>query len=248
LRAALNYISSDPESSLTKCRVILEKLLKRLYVDEMHKEPSRPMIGDMLSNKEFSAKIPRRILERMKRIRGIANLGPHDPGPHGGDVDSRDAIGVMSVVLDVLEWYVINYDLSGSQKEHVGGKTPNAQTLEILPQLRAKYSDYLRSDLKSVRFGHIAGRCYLEITKEEVIAGYLHNETIKREDLGFITNGADLNDLYFNPNRSVVENAHRFVSEFDEISIINCTDLFTEEAATMIYNYWSQHRKTPSSK
>jgi hypothetical protein len=50
LHSALAYLSSDPASSLTKSRVILEKVLLALYRGAMKKEPSRPMIGDMLAD------------------------------------------------------------------------------------------------------------------------------------------------------------------------------------------------------
>src|ERR1700730_18210053 len=69
LRAAVGYLSSDPASSLTKSRVILEKVLLALYRGTMKKEPSRPMIGDMLADKAFMATIPRRIATRMNAIR-----------------------------------------------------------------------------------------------------------------------------------------------------------------------------------
>jgi hypothetical protein len=48
LHSALVYMSSDPASLLTKSRVVLEKALLALYRSEMDKEPSRPMIADML--------------------------------------------------------------------------------------------------------------------------------------------------------------------------------------------------------
>ena len=32
----------------------------------------------------------------------------------------------------------------------------------------------------------------------------------------------------------LAENVRRFLQDFDELSIINCTDLFTEEAATQV--------------
>jgi hypothetical protein len=67
LRSALQYLSTDPQSSLTKSRVVLEKVLLSLYRTAMKKEPPRPMIGDMLSDKNFTASIPKRIVARMTR-------------------------------------------------------------------------------------------------------------------------------------------------------------------------------------
>ncbi|MGL4422159.1 MAG: DUF4145 domain-containing protein, partial [Gemmataceae bacterium] len=102
LQSAHGYLSSDPASSLTKSRVVLEKVLLTLYRQAMMKEPSRPMIGDMLADKAFIATIPRRITARMNAVRDMSNLGPH-----GEHVEAADAIRVMRDLIDVLEWYVV---------------------------------------------------------------------------------------------------------------------------------------------
>jgi len=62
----------------------------------------------MLSDKAFSARIPRRVFARMNAIRDMSNLGPH-----GEAVEPTDAVRVMRDLLEVLEWYVVNYDPSG---------------------------------------------------------------------------------------------------------------------------------------
>lgn len=228
LQSALQYLSSDPQSSLTKSRVILERLLIRLYRQTMHREPRRPMIGDMLSEKEFLATLPRRITARMNAVRDMSNLGPH-----GGDVDMTDAVRVMRDLLDVLEWYAVNHDPLGSREPR--------DAVEILPQLKAKFPTYLRPNITSVRFAQANGRCYLEMTTAETVAGYLHNELTRREDLAFISGGSGSDDKLFDPTGSVVENAHKFVSEMDEVSIINCTDLFPPEVSAKI------ERSTPNA-
>jgi hypothetical protein len=67
------------------------------------------------------------------------------------------------------------------------------------------------------------------------------DETSKRTDLAFISNGSGNEDPFFSPARSIIENAHRFVSSFDVVSIITCTDLFTPEAAARIDAHWQQY-------
>src|SRR6266540_2208304 len=124
LHSAVAYLSSDPASSLTKSRVILEKVLLALYRTVMKKEPSRPMIGDMLADKAFMATIPRRIAARMNAIRDMSNLGPH-----GEEVDAADAIRVMRDLIDVLEWYVVHHDPSC----RVAGREAARHSLDILP-------------------------------------------------------------------------------------------------------------------
>jgi hypothetical protein len=232
LYSAIGYLSSDPASSLTKSRIILEKVLLALYRGTMKKEPPRPMIGDMLADKVFVANIPRRITARMNAIRDMSNLGPH-----GEEVDATDAIRVMRDLIDVLEWYVVNHDPSCQ----AAGSPAARQFLEILPQLRKKYPRYLRPEITSVRFVQSQDRCWLEITSADRVNDSLENETSKRTDLAFISGGSGDDDAFFSAGRSITENAHRFVSDFDVVSIINCTDLFTHEAGTRIDAHWQQY-------
>jgi Domain of unknown function (DUF4145) len=236
LRSALQYLSTDPQSSLTKSRVVLEKVLLSLYRTAMKKEPPRPMIGDMLSDKNFTASIPKRIVARMNAVRDMSNLGPH-----GGEVEAIDAVRVMRDLVDVLEWYVANYDPICLVPED----RQTRQALEILPHLKSKYPRYLRPEIISVRFIQSDDRCHLEVTTVDHVGESLLDETSKRTDLAFIAGGAGADDRFFSPMRPITENAHRFVAEFDEISIINCTDLFSEDAAMRIDEFWREHGRTP---
>lgn len=236
LRSALEYLSSDPQSSLTKSRISLEKLLLALYRNLMKREPSRPMIGDILADKTFAANIPRRILFRMYAIRDMSNLGPH-----GGDVVMADAARVMNDLVDVLDWYVINYDSSAIQTKST---FESQESIEILHQLKSKFPHYIRPGIASVRFSQTQDRCFLEVHTADLDGGYLQNEAIKRDDLAFITDEGGADSLFFDPSRAISANAQRFVAEFDELSIINCTDLFTEEA-TMIYDHWRRYGQLP---
>ena len=240
LHASLDYVASDPQSSLTKCRIVLEKVLRCIYAQEMQRQPTGAMVGNILSDKDFVGRLPRRMLARMNAIRDIANLGPH-----GGEVESGDAVRAVRDLVDVLEWFVCNYDASALQQTQPPTVYARAQTIEILPQLQSQYSAYLRPNITSVKFGQLADRCFLETTTAQS-QGDLYNETVRREDLGFIADEPE--DLFFKPTCPIYESAERFVSEFDEISIINCTDLFTEVAATMIYDYWTEHGVTPTGR
>jgi hypothetical protein len=101
LRLALDYVRPDPASSLTKSRLILEKVLVSLYASEMGKEPRKPLLGDMLNDNQFTRKIDRRILSRMSGVRDMGNLGPH-----GEAVEPSDAARVLDDLCEVLEWYL----------------------------------------------------------------------------------------------------------------------------------------------
>jgi hypothetical protein len=115
----------------------LEKLLLALYRDTMKKDPPRPMIGEMLSDKTFTASIPRRIVARTSAIRDMSNLGPH-----GGEVDATDTLRVTGDLIDVLEWYVVNYDPSclvpGSREARWSALSHNACPSSFLSKIRAE--------------------------------------------------------------------------------------------------------------
>jgi hypothetical protein len=100
LRLALHYIHLDAASSLTKSRMVLEKLLCRLYQAEMGQEPRKPLLGDMLNDNQFTRKLERRILSRMNAIRDMGNLGPH-----GEPVQPSDAARVLDDLCEVLDWH-----------------------------------------------------------------------------------------------------------------------------------------------
>jgi hypothetical protein len=101
LRLALSYIRSDAGSSLTKSRLVLEKLLVVVYTSEMGQEPRKPLLGDMLVDNQFTRRIERRILSRMNAIRDMGNLGPH-----GDAVEPSDASRVLDDLCEVLEWHL----------------------------------------------------------------------------------------------------------------------------------------------
>jgi hypothetical protein len=104
LRLAHRYIQTDAASSLTKSRIVLEKLLVQVYTAEMGQEPRKPLLGDMLVDNQFTRRIARRILSRMNAIRDMGNLGPH-----GEAVEPSDAERVLDDLCEVLEWYLRRY-------------------------------------------------------------------------------------------------------------------------------------------
>jgi hypothetical protein len=116
LRLALQYIRSDAASSVTKSRLIMEKLLERVYLDEMGREPRKAMLGDMLADNQFTRRIERRIIARMNAIRDMGNLGPHGEKVHPGD-----ATRVLDDLCEVLDWYITRY-ARGSPEDAVASR------------------------------------------------------------------------------------------------------------------------------
>jgi hypothetical protein len=121
LRFAFGYIEPDAASSLTKSRIVLEKLLVQVYTVEMGHEPRKPLLGDMLVDNQFTRRIERRILSRMNGIRDIGNLGPH-----GEAVEPNDAARALDDLCEVLEWYVLRY----RSTEHRDSPAANLALLE----------------------------------------------------------------------------------------------------------------------
>ncbi len=109
LTVAFQYITQkpeDPKSSLTKCRIILERMLKKIYLQEMGHPPKGRMVGYFLNDKEFTSKIPSRILTRMNFINKMGCLGPHDVD----DVHPIDAQRVINNLLEVIDWFWEKYE------------------------------------------------------------------------------------------------------------------------------------------
>ena len=230
LKSALEYQETDFHSCLTKCRIVLEKILFQIYTEEMGQKPSKGMIGQILSDKNFTAKIPQSIRARINMVKDIANLGPHG----SDEITANDTLLVLQEIIYTTEWYLATY------QQVEGFISAEIEYLEILPELRKKYRNYLRPKITSVRIGQGYERCLLEITEAK---GEL-DEIISRTDLGFIS-GDEFSEYFFDPKDNITINAKRLINEFDEIGIINCTDLFTEAASTWIYEYWSKNGNVP---
>ncbi len=116
------------------------------------------------------------------------------------------------------------------------------QAIDITNQLQVKYGQWLKKDIVSVRIVQPKERVWLEITQESETAGYLIDQTIKRSDLGFVTDGDEEEDLFLSPDVDVIVNADKFINDFDPFSIINTTDLFHEEGAIEVNERYNPHK------
>ena len=103
-KQALDYTKSDPQASLTKVRIILEKLISEIYLTEMKIESGNKSLGAMLMEEGFSKKIKPTILSRIHAIRNMTNIATH-----GGEVSTNDAIDILENLCAVFEWYLKTY-------------------------------------------------------------------------------------------------------------------------------------------
>jgi hypothetical protein len=104
IQLACEYVVPDAASSLTKSRIVMEKLLIDVYQREMGREPKKPLLGDILNDNQFTRKLDRRLLSRMNAIRDMGNLGPH-----GERVEASDAARVLDDLCVILDWYLKRY-------------------------------------------------------------------------------------------------------------------------------------------
>jgi hypothetical protein len=127
-------------------------------------------------------------------------------------------------------------DLSLTPEEIMGLITPLRRAIrfvqtycissDILPELKEKYSQWLRPEIISVRIIQKTRTVFLEIATKTKHQG-LADEAVTRTDLGFMSDGTDKDQ--FPSERTAQENAECFVNKLDPYSIMMCTDLFTEE-------------------
>jgi hypothetical protein len=127
LKLAYSYIQPDAASSLTKSRIVLERLVLQVYGLEMETAPRKPLLGEVLADNQFTRKIDRRILSRMNGIRDLANLGPH-----GEKVEPSDATRVLDDLCEVLDWYLKRY---GQRGQAEFGPVPPAGWLRLTVHL-----------------------------------------------------------------------------------------------------------------
>jgi hypothetical protein len=224
LTIAVKYIGSDPHSSLTKSRTVLERLLQRLYARIMGHPPAKQMVGNILADKDFSSRLPSRIRARMNFIRELANAGVH-----GGDITLEDAVRAICELVSVIEWYMDKFPIEEMNPSH-----SEESALEILPDLKQRLGTGLRCEVVGVKFVQGRSKCWLELTEESTVAGYLHNRLIKRDDLGFMSDRAGGDGLYFSPLDAISANVAKIL-ELDVWCLANCTDLLTPQAAEQVY-------------
>ncbi len=115
--------------------------------------------------------------------------------------------------------------------------------VQMLPELKKHYPTQLRKDIVSVRMYQTHKACYLDVMivvnqiKEnassidnifEIEDDYISeiDYLIERTSMAFVMSNEE---HYFKPTLSVYENAYLFLEEFDDISKLHCTNLFSEE-------------------
>jgi len=103
----------------------------------------------------------------------------------------------------------------------------------IFQRLSAKYPGWLRPELCDVQIVQTPEVVWLELTEERPVGPYLDMHIVRR-DLGFCTGPAFDDTYYFDPMDPVAVNAAKFLEDWEPYSIVNTTELFTDEACEEI--------------
>ncbi|MFI3242395.1 MAG: DEAD/DEAH box helicase family protein [Alphaproteobacteria bacterium] len=97
---AESYIYSDPQSSVAKSRLYVEKITFILYKAYKIDLPEDKSISSLINNYEFKQKMPLSIVAKLNSIRKIANNVVH-----GSAVDSKLALLLLKEVYEVSRWF-----------------------------------------------------------------------------------------------------------------------------------------------
>ena len=108
---------------------------------------------------------------------------------------------------------------------------------DFLPRLRTLYPHWVRADLSEVRILRRHRTVWLEVARRDRSE---QNEEVHRTNLNFIV---DDDNEFFPSFRTAQENAERFLYKLDPIDIIQCTDVFTPEAAEQIRRYYDEREQ-----
>jgi protein-tyrosine-phosphatase len=109
LPEALASADSDPSTSLTKSRILLERLLRSVAQFEGVALQGKPMVGNLLEEKALRRQLPVVTLAEMEYVNRVASSA----GPHPGQADTAAAIRVLEHLCRAIEWYAYQYLISG---------------------------------------------------------------------------------------------------------------------------------------
>lgn len=105
--------------------------------------------------------------------------------------------------------------------------------IDITNDLKLKYRNYLRPEISTMSISQSNEAVWLETLSITIIIdkGWT-KETFNRINLDFISEDDDT--AMFDPGDNIEVNASKFINELSPYSLINTTDLFTEEASEVI--------------
>ena len=111
-------------------------------------------------------------------------------------------------------------------------------SIEFFDQFKRKYSEYLRPEIVSVSIVYSDEAVWLEYIGIEITEDGFEKRTRNTMNLDFITDDSEDGETqipFFNPEDSIEINVKKFIHELGPYSIVNTTDLFHEDARSLIF-------------
>ncbi|MED2973213.1 GIY-YIG nuclease family protein [Fictibacillus sp. B-59209] len=115
------------------------------------------------------------------------------------------------------------------------------ESIDILDELKENYGSFIEQNVTSVKIYQTEERVSLEVTTDNTLGGYLLDQVIRRTDLGFISDGYNMNS-FFNPNDSIQVNVDKFLNCSPATHVVSQDSLFTKEGAKVLYNSESNNK------
>lgn len=100
------------------------------------------------------------------------------------------------------------------------------ESRNVAAEISDKYENYMRPSIRHVGFVHYEQSVYLKTIDSHGDIDLTDTDFIDEDDSG---------NRYFSNTRSADENADLLIQRFSALGIVNCFELFTEEAAERIY-------------
>jgi hypothetical protein len=125
--------------------------------------------------------------------------------------------------------------------------------IQILSSLQKRYPDQLKPEIVSIRMYQTDNACFLEVTEKTLelkADNFADTDSVRRKsqidyrtertDLGFICGDEFMR--FFDPEVPVQFNAKLLLNDFDDNSMLNCTNIIRESAIQDILDNPDQNR------
>ena len=101
---AERYVHGDPESCLTKLRILLEQFVEHVYSFHRLPKPWQSQLYDLLGHDPFKEVVPPLVIQKMHVLRMAGNKGAHGGGP-----TATHAQVVLREAFDLSRWFAVTY-------------------------------------------------------------------------------------------------------------------------------------------
>jgi CheY-like chemotaxis protein len=103
IRMAIRAADQDPEMALTRCRKVLELVVREVYERRCQEVPGSRPLDELLRRITKDGHLPARVAAYANTVRELGNVGAHR---FGENLTAADVSRSLSNLEPVLEWYV----------------------------------------------------------------------------------------------------------------------------------------------